>query len=73
MRALTSLFKYVKNDEQCFKRFKPSKSVLRRLSLDTMISSDNYKESDLGLDFSTMILRYYRSVSYETFSADVQV
>lgn len=44
--------------------------MLRRLNLDAIIGSDNFKESDMGLDFSTFLLRYYRNVSYSAFSAD---
>lgn len=67
------MFKFIKNDEQTFKRFKPSQAVLRRLNLDAIISSDNVKDSDLGLDFATFLLRYYRNVTYGTFSADETV
>ena len=64
------LFKFIKDDEKTFKRFKPSQAVLRRLNLDAIIGSENFKESDMGLDFSTFLLRYYRNVSYSAFSAD---
>ena len=43
---------------------------MRRLNLDAIIGSDRVRESDLGLDFATFILRYYRTVSYDTFSTD---
>ena len=70
VRALEILFNFIKNDPPTFARFRPSQGVLRRLNLDHIIGSENIKESDLGLDFATFILRYYRNVSYNTFSAD---
>lgn len=69
-RALEVLFRYIKNDETTFKRFKPSQPVLRRLNLDQMIGSERVRDSDLGLDFATFLLRYYRNISYSSFSAD---
>jgi len=66
----TSLLTSDVTDEHTFKRFKPSQPVLRRLNLDQIIGSDIVKDSDLGLDFATFLLRYYRNVSYSTFSAD---
>ena len=44
--------------------------MLRRLNLDAIIGSNSIKDSDMGLDFATFLLRYYRNVSYQTFSAD---
>ena len=43
---------------------------MRRLNLDAIIGSDRIKDSDLGLDFATYLLRYYRNVNYSSFSAD---
>ena len=70
VKALEVLFNFIKNDPPTFARFRPSQGVLRRLNLDHIIGSENIKESDLGLDFATFILRYYRNVSYNNFSAD---
>lgn len=47
--------------------------MLRRLNLDAIIGSDSVKDSDLGLDFATFLLRYYRNVGYGTFSADENI
>ena len=44
--------------------------MLRRLNLDAIIGSDRVKDSDLGLDFATFLLRYYRNINYTTFTAD---
>ena len=70
IRALRILFKYVKGDDQVFKRFIPSIKTVRSLGLDMVITSSNLKEQDLGLDFSAFILRYHRNVNYEYFTED---
>ena len=41
VHSLEVLFKFIKNDEATFKRFKPSQAVLRRLNLDAIIGSDS--------------------------------
>ena len=73
VKALEILFKFIKNDQNTFRRFKPSMNVLRRLNLDIIIGSSNIRESDVGLDFCTFLLRYYRNVGYPTFSADENI
>ena len=64
------IFKFVRGDDQVFKRFIPNYNTVRRLQLDQLINSANMKEQDLGLDFATFILRYHRNVNYEFFGDD---
>lgn len=56
-----------------FKRFKPSKQIIRRLNLDRIIQSSHSKDSDQALDFASFLLRYHRNLYYEEFSDEQAV
>ena len=67
-RALRILFNLVKGDEQVYQRFQPTRNIVAKLRLDNMINSGDQKEADLGLDFASFILRYYKHLTYSDFS-----
>ena len=73
VKALEILFKYMKNDNQVFKSFFPSEDLIRKMSIDKFIQSKNKEEQELGLDFSTFLLRYHQRLTHEAFSDDQRV
>lgn len=56
-----------------FIRFKPTQNIVRKMKFDKLITSKITSESDLGLDFASFLLRYFKNLSYNDFSEDAIV
>ena len=81
-QAMEMLFRFVKNgkkfksyfaDEQVFIRFKPTQNIVRKMKFEKLITSKITSESDLGLDFASFLLRYFKNLGYNDFSEDANI
>lgn len=81
VRAVAILFNYLKNgnttlshnifvDSKVFKRFKPSREMVKAMNMAIFILSSSPKDVELALDFCAFILRYHREIDYQDFSDD---
>lgn len=73
VKALESLFTFLKNDPQVYARFKPDKTILMRINLDPFVSSKLNDERNLALNFTSFLLRYHQDLDYTDFSEDESV
>ena len=67
------LFDYMKNDSNVFAKFKPTRAILRKMDISSIIQRGNDQEQDLALDFTSFLLRYNRLLDYSDFSDDVEI
>ncbi len=56
-----------------FIRFKPTQNIVRKMKFDKLITSKITSESDLGLDFASFLLRYFKNLGYNDFSEDANI
>lgn len=67
------LFDYMKNDSNVFAKFKPTRAILRKMDISSIIQRGNDQEQDLALDFTSFLLRYNRLLDYSDFSDDAEI
>lgn len=60
-------------DPKVFKRFKPNKMIVKNMNMQPYILSNNYKDTELALDFCSFLLRYHKDIDYNDFSEDQYV
>ena len=68
IRAIRVLHKYLTNDQDCFRNFKPNKPLLTKMNLGEIILSQSTEENEAALELSCFIMRYHRSIDYQDFS-----
>ena len=68
IRAIKVLHTFLRYDEVVFSLFRPNKPLLRKMSLESHIMSNNPSEVEAALEFAQFLLRYHRAVDYGDFS-----
>eukprot|EP00771_Trimastix_marina_P000274 gnl/Trimastix_PCT/1289.p1 GENE.gnl/Trimastix_PCT/1289~~gnl/Trimastix_PCT/1289.p1 ORF type:complete len:1603 (-),score=602.96 gnl/Trimastix_PCT/1289:116-4894(-) len=72
-QALSILFDFIQQDQRIFNRFKPSKSTLQRMSLDTYLQGQDRTRAEVAMDFILFLLESYEHLEPSAFSADTAI